>query len=108
MFSLKAPSLLNFKKQSDPEANNLRSLYRLTGDLPCDSQMRATLDALPPRHLRSLFRPLFLQLKEAGVLRDYSYDKKAVIATKVRLMFRSTSSSTKKPVVMAKSRLGLG
>lgn len=81
MFSLKAPSLLNFKKQSDPEANNLRSIYRLTGDLPCDSQMRATLDPIPPRHLRSLFRPLFLKLQEAGVIRDYYYDKKAVIVS---------------------------
>ena len=44
-------------------------------------QRRATLDPVLPRHLRSLFRPLFLKLQEAGVIRDYYYNKKAVIVS---------------------------
>lgn len=81
MFSLKAPSLLNFKKQSDPEAHNLRSIYLLTEDIPCDSQMRATLDPVKPGLLRTLFRSFLLQLKQAGVLRDYYYWGKFVIVS---------------------------
>jgi len=81
MFSLKAPSLLNFKKQSDPEANNLRSIYLLTGEIPCDSQMRATLDPVPPGRLRALLRSLFLKLKQAGVIRDYYYWGKFAIVS---------------------------
>lgn len=81
MFSLKAPSLLNFKKQSDPEANNLRHVYLLTGEIPCDTQMRATLDPVQPSLLRKLFRALFVPLKLAGVLRDYYYWGKCVIVS---------------------------
>lgn len=81
MFSLKAPSLLNFKKQSDPEANNLRNVYLLTGEIPCDSQMRATLDPVEPSWLRRLFRRLFLPLKRAGVWRDYFYWGQFVIVS---------------------------
>lgn len=81
MFSLKSPSLLSFKKQSDPEANNLREVYRLTGAIPCDSQMRATLDPVPPSLLRQLFRTLFQPLKLAGVLRDYYYWGQGVIVS---------------------------
>lgn len=83
MFSLKAPSLLNFKKQSDPEANNLRDIYRLREKIPSDSQMRAsaTLDPVQPDPLRALFRTLFQQLKRVGVLRDYYYWGKLVIVS---------------------------
>lgn len=81
LFSLKSPSLLSFKKQSDPEAHNLRAIYRLTGEIPCDSQMRAALDPVPPRWLRQLFRTLFLPLQRAGVLRDYYYWGQFVIVS---------------------------
>ena len=81
MFSLKAPSLLDFKNQTAPEASNLRSIYRIHGALPCDNQMRGILDPLDPQHLRPLFRALFLRLQPAGVIRDYHYWQKCVIVS---------------------------
>ncbi len=36
MFSLKCPSLLDFKKQTIPEQSNLRSIYRIDGAIPCE------------------------------------------------------------------------
>ena len=71
MFSLKSPSLLDFKKQTVPEASNLKSIYRIDGEIPCDNQMRGILDPLDSQHLRPLFRACFLKLKQAGVIRDY-------------------------------------
>jgi hypothetical protein len=55
MFSLKSPSLLDFKKQTDPERSNLRSIYRINGAIPCDNQMRSILDQFDPTLLRPLF-----------------------------------------------------
>jgi hypothetical protein len=73
MFSLKSPSLLDFKKQSLPEENNLRSVYRINGEIPCDNQMRSTLDPLEPAHLRLIFAAIFKLLCRAGVLRSYRF-----------------------------------
>lgn len=73
MFSLKAPSLLDFKKQTEPERSNLRSIYRIRGAIPCDNQMRGILDQLDPHHLRPLFRACFQRLAEAGVISEYCY-----------------------------------
>src|SRR5215471_16748824 len=53
MFSLKAPSVLDFKNQTDPEQNNLHSIYRITDTIPCDNQMRAILDPLDPGLVRA-------------------------------------------------------
>jgi len=39
MFSLKATSLLDFKKRTEPERNNLRSIYRIRGAIPCDNRV---------------------------------------------------------------------
>jgi hypothetical protein len=62
MFSLKAPSLLDFKKQTVPEASNLRTLYQLQGAIPCDNQMRGILDPVQPTLLRPLLQKFFDQL----------------------------------------------
>lgn len=81
MFSLKSPSLLDFKKQTVPEENNLRSIYRINGAIPCDNQMRGILDPLDPTLLRPLFHACFLRLQQAGVIRDYHYWQHAVIVS---------------------------
>jgi hypothetical protein len=79
MFSLKSPSLLNFKKQTVPEENNLRSIYRINGAIPCDNQMRGILDPFDPSHLRPLFHSGYWKLRRAGVIREYQYWDKFVI-----------------------------
>jgi|GEM_PF-4256824 len=56
MFSLKSPSLLDFQTQTVVEESNLRSIYRIKGQTPGDTQMRSTLDYLvDAAHLRALF-----------------------------------------------------
>lgn len=81
MFSLKSPSLLDFKKQTLAEESNLHSIYQITGEIPCDNQMRGILDPLDPAHLRPLFRASLLRLMNAGVIRDYQYWHKYVIVS---------------------------
>ncbi|MCA1601368.1 MAG: transposase [Acidobacteria bacterium] len=81
MFSLKCPSLLDFKKQTIPEQSNLRDIYRIDGAIPCDNQMRGILDPLDPQHLRPLFRSFFLRLQQAGLIRQYQYWQQFVIVS---------------------------
>lgn len=44
MFSLKSPSLLDFKTQTTAEEKNLHNIYRIEGEIPCDNQMRGIFD----------------------------------------------------------------
>ena len=81
MFSLKSPSLLDFKKQTVPEQNNLRSIYRINGEIPCDNQMRVILDGLEPSQIRPIFASVFQLLNQAGVIKEYRYwDQKVIIS----------------------------
>jgi hypothetical protein len=81
MFSLKCPSLLDFQSQTVPERSNLRSIYRIKGQTPGDSQMRATLDYLDDIHLRALFPSLYRRICEAGMLSDYKYWQEYVLVS---------------------------
>lgn len=81
MFSLKHPSLLDFKTQSTAEENNLHSIYRIEGNIPSDNQMRGILDPVDPQLLRPLFRTCFSLLSEAGVIGEYEYGGKHVIVS---------------------------
>jgi hypothetical protein len=73
MFSLKSPSLLDFRQQTLPEQSNLRSIYRIKGEIPSDTQMRVILDGLEPTPVRGLFASIFRLLEEAGVIQEYQY-----------------------------------
>jgi len=73
MFSLKSASLLDFKKQTVPEESNLKSIYRIEAEIPCDNQMRITLDGFSASNLRPLFASFFKLLCEAGLLLSYRY-----------------------------------
>jgi Transposase DDE domain/DDE_Tnp_1-associated len=79
MFSLKSPSLLDFKQQTDPERSNLRTIYRIRGEIPCDDQMRGILDQFDPAHLRPLFAACFKRLEETSVVDEYRYWQRHVI-----------------------------
>src|SRR5262245_60782999 len=79
MFSLKSPSLLDFKTQTTAEENNLHNIYRIQGAIPSDNQMRGILDPIDPNLLRPLFHTLFDRLSQSGVIREYEYRDKAVI-----------------------------
>lgn len=66
MFSLKDPSLLAFddRRSSDP---NLRDIYNIN-NIPCDTQMRDTLDGLDPESLRPSYKSLFHELQRGKAL----------------------------------------
>jgi hypothetical protein len=81
MFSLKSPSLLDFKKQTIPEESNLRQIYRIDGAIPSDNQMRGMLDPLDPSLLRPLFRACFERLSQAGIIREYQDRQQRVIVS---------------------------
>jgi hypothetical protein len=81
MFSLKSPSLLDFKNQTVAEEINLRNLYHIEGAIPCDNQMRGILDALDPNYLRPLFAACIERLSQTGVLRTYHYHQQQVIVS---------------------------
>ena len=81
MFSLKSPSLLDFKQQTSSEQNNLRSIYLIEGEIPCDNQMRVILDDLKPSEIRPIFASVFQLLNKAGVIKEYRYwDQKVIIS----------------------------
>lgn len=72
MFSLKAPSLLNFEEQCDEEA-----IDRLFGiqHVPSDSQMRAILDGIDIETLNEAFADLFYEVQRGGVLKKWEFDR---------------------------------
>jgi hypothetical protein len=80
MFSLKSPSLLSFRQQTKQEQQNLQSIFHIS-DIPGDTQMRATLDAVSPLPLRNLFANLFDTLSQAGVIKQYRYWKQYLIVS---------------------------
>lgn len=73
MFSLKSPSLLKFKQQTLPEQNNLRSIYRIEGEIPCDNQMRVILDEVEPAQVRGLLSEIWRVIEHAGLTKEYRY-----------------------------------
>jgi hypothetical protein len=81
MFSLKSPSLLDFKQQTRSEQNNLCSIYRIEGEIPCDNQMRVILDNLESSEIRPIFASVFQLLNKAGVIKEYRFwDQKVIIS----------------------------
>ena len=81
MFSLKSPSLLDFKNQTDPEKSNLRSIYRIKGEIPSDNQMRGILDRFDPAHLRPLLHACFKRMVETDVIGEYQYWRRHLIVS---------------------------
>ncbi len=67
MFSLKDQSLLAFDKRRCEEPENLHEVYGV-GTIPCDSQMRNTLDELSPAELRQPFLTLFRHAQRGKAL----------------------------------------
>lgn len=58
VFSLKDPSLLAFDKRRCEEPESLRGVFGI-GIIPCDSQMRKSLDKVSPPEIRQPFLTLF-------------------------------------------------
>jgi hypothetical protein len=67
MFSLKDPSLLAFDKRRCDDPVSLHEVYGI-GIIPCDSQMRTSLDMVSPTELRKPFLTLFQQAQRGKAL----------------------------------------
>ena len=74
MFQLKDPSLLAFNKRRREDPENLRTVHGIV-NIPCDTQMRDTVDLVELIQLRRLFCSVFrhLQISNAAkILKLYS------------------------------------
>jgi hypothetical protein len=62
MFQLKDPSLLAFDERRQDRPGNLHTIYGIT-NIPCDTQMRTTLDPVDLSHPRAPFCSTLHQLQ---------------------------------------------
>jgi len=67
MFSLKDPSLHQFREKYNEREANLQRIYKLDS-LPSDTTLRATIDGIKPSNLKAQFKPLIDNLKENNLL----------------------------------------
>jgi hypothetical protein len=72
MFSLKDPSLLAFDHRRQNPNDNFRTIFGINR-VPCDSQMRAILDPVDPKGLRTSFLEIFRLLQRGKVLERFVY-----------------------------------
>ncbi len=72
MFSLKSPSLMSFKEQTQQERQNLENIYHIK-PLAGDTQIRTVLDGVKPLAIREIFPKIFNKLQQAGVVKEYRY-----------------------------------
>lgn len=74
VFGLKFPSLLKFD-ENRYEAHirhNLKTLYGVEGQAPCDTQMRTILDPVEPEEISKGFNTLHRMLQRQGVLKKFN------------------------------------
>jgi len=71
MFSLKDPSLLAFDERRKTDGN-LKRVYDLE-QVPCDTQMRTTLDEVEPSEVKPLFKDIFRELQRGKVLEQFVF-----------------------------------
>lgn len=75
MFSLKDPSLHQFRNNYQERAANLKRVYKL-GGLPSDTALRETIDGVNPDEIKGQFHMFFDYFKSENLLEDhrlYSY-----------------------------------
>ncbi len=70
IYSLKVPSLFQFRTMSQAEDHNLSTVYKI-GRLPSDNGLRKVLDGLDPAALRVGFAHLAEHVKATGLLERY-------------------------------------
>ncbi len=72
VFCLKDPSLLTFDHRRKNESHNLRMIFGMK-DIPCDTQMRAIIDPVPPDELRPAHNTVFSELQRGKALEKMIY-----------------------------------
>ena len=69
VFALKDPSLLAFDQRRRQDAKNLEMIFHIA-HVPCDTQMRETLDPVDPEEVRPAFCNIFAELAHGKVLEE--------------------------------------
>jgi len=70
MFSLKDPSLHQFRNNYEERSANLKRIYKL-GSLPSDTTLRETIDGVNPDDIKGQFHLLFDYFKAENLLDDH-------------------------------------
>ena len=70
MFSLKDPSLNQFRKNYPEREANLKRIYKLDS-LPSDTTLRETIDGIKPEKIKAHFKPLINRLKKDDLLEGH-------------------------------------
>ncbi|MGF1580706.1 MAG: hypothetical protein ACFCD0_15195, partial [Gemmataceae bacterium] len=70
LFALKDPSLLAFDQRRHDPSRHLQAVFGIE-NVPCDTQMRAILDPIEPKHLRGAFTDIFSLLQRPKILTQY-------------------------------------
>ena len=77
MFSLKAPSLLNFdeRRKDEAECQNLKNIYGIE-NIPSDSRMREISDEIDPKkYLSPIFKVIFGHVQRGNELEPMVFYK---------------------------------
>lgn len=80
IYSLKCASLFSFRKRSQAEDSNLKSVYGIT-KIASDNTLRNVLDAINPEKLRKGFHYLYKRLKKTGIIKEYVYWRNHVVVS---------------------------
>jgi len=72
MFCLKDPSLLAFDERRQEDPDSLNTVFGIK-NIPCDSQMRSTLDPVSVSELRRPFKSIFTQLQRGKALEKMTW-----------------------------------
>ena len=70
IYSLKVPSLFQFRTMSQAEDHNLSTVYQI-GRIPSDNGLRKVLDGLDPAALRAGFAHLAQHVRTSGLFKRY-------------------------------------
>lgn len=71
MFSLKDPSLLAFDERRRADSN-LKQIYGIE-QVPCDTQMRTSLDEVEPDEIKSQYKDIFRELQRGKELEKFVF-----------------------------------
>jgi hypothetical protein len=72
VFFMQSPSFLEYQRSLEQThgSNNARTLFGVH-DIPSDNQIRALLDATPPRMVQPMYSYLFNALEQSGIVNGY-------------------------------------
>lgn len=80
VFALKYPSLLQYNDDRVAIKENLHTIYKVD-KAPSDTALRTILDEIPFGKMNGVFKSVAKKMRQAGVLRSYTYFNDHVVAS---------------------------